>query len=268
MDSLWNVYVTWKEHAVKCTVQISSHNTVQSFDQFGFRVRLGTNWLWVSVQLQSLKCRISRHLRARSSLKLNIEFEFILKRVRGTTRTCSQSHRTDKYSEQSSIIWPVWLNGWMFVYELSVSGFESSCSHLNFRFRTCFEQEVPWHSGNYRVWIHSETRTLHEKNIQSVKKCFLRCYVSFFLFSGIDQSYQFVGCNTTSIFVFKCFTMFLSIMPSQKSDIINSFRTIFIKNSIIKCYIIKIYTRNTRLITWKCGITRIFIKKVYIIIYE
>ena len=26
------------------------------------------------------------------------------------------SHRTDKYSEHSSIIWPVWPNGWVFVY--------------------------------------------------------------------------------------------------------------------------------------------------------
>ena len=36
------------------------------------------------------------------------------------------------------------------------SGFESSCSDFTFRFRACFEQGVPWHSGNYRVWIHSE----------------------------------------------------------------------------------------------------------------
>ena len=28
-----------------------------------------------------------------------------------------------------SPIWPVWPNGWVFVYELSGSGFESSCSH-------------------------------------------------------------------------------------------------------------------------------------------
>ena len=39
--------------------------------------------------------------------------------------------------------------------------------NLNFRFPTCFEQGVPWHSGNYRVWIHSESRTWHDKNIQS-----------------------------------------------------------------------------------------------------
>ena len=61
---------------------------------------------------------------------------------------------------------PVWPNGWVFDYELSGSGFESSCSHLTFRLRACFEQGVPWHSDNYRVWIHSKTRTWHDKNIQ------------------------------------------------------------------------------------------------------
>ena len=30
-----------------------------------------------------------------------------------------------------------------------------------------FEQGVPWHSDNYRVWIHFETRTWYDKNIQS-----------------------------------------------------------------------------------------------------
>ena len=54
----------------------------------------------------------------------------------------------------------------MFLYELNGCGFESSCSHLNFRFCACFEQRVPWHSDNYRVWIHSETRTWRDKNIQ------------------------------------------------------------------------------------------------------
>ena len=47
------------------------------------------------------------------------------------------------------------------------SGLESSCIHLNFKFRACFEQGIPWHSGNYRVWIHSETCTCLGKSIQS-----------------------------------------------------------------------------------------------------
>ena len=39
--------------------------------------------------------------------------------------------------------------------------------HLSFRYRFCFEQEIPWHSGNYTVQIHSEMRTGHDNNIQS-----------------------------------------------------------------------------------------------------
>ena len=77
-------------------------------------------------------------------------------------------HSTDKHSQHSSLIWPVWLNGWVFSYELRGCEFESSCSHLNFKFHTFFKQGVPWHSGNYRVWIHSETCMWHDKNIQSM----------------------------------------------------------------------------------------------------
>ena len=32
------------------------------------------------------------------------------------------------------------------------------------------EQGVPWHSGNYRVLIHSDTRTWRDKNIQSRRR--------------------------------------------------------------------------------------------------
>ena len=72
-----------------------------------------------------------------------LECGFTLKRVRDVIRTYSQMHRTDKYSQHSSVIWPVWLNGWVFVYELSACGFESSCSHLIvllfLRFCFCFQ---------------------------------------------------------------------------------------------------------------------------------
>ena len=40
------------------------------------------------------------------------------------------------------------LNCWVIVYELSGCGFKSRCCHLNFRYCTCFEQGVLWHSGN------------------------------------------------------------------------------------------------------------------------
>ena len=84
-------------------------------------------------------------------VQATIECRFSLKQVRDMIITYSQVHRTDKCLQHISIIWPVWLNGWVFVYKLSGCGFESRCFHLNFRYRTCFEQGVPWHSGNYRV---------------------------------------------------------------------------------------------------------------------
>ena len=99
-------------------------------------------------------------------IQANIECGFTLKCIHDLIRTYSQMHCTDKYSQHSSIIWPVWLNDWVFIYELSGCGFESSCSHLNFRFCARFKQGTPWHSGNYRVWIHSEMRMWPDKNMQ------------------------------------------------------------------------------------------------------
>ena len=61
-----------------------------------------------------------------------IECGFTLKRIYDMIRTYSQMHHANKYSQQSSIIWPVWLNGRVFLCELSGCGFESRCSHLNF----------------------------------------------------------------------------------------------------------------------------------------
>ena len=55
-------------------------------------------------------------------------------------------HCTIKYSKHSSMIWPVWLNGWVFIYELSGGEFESCCCHWNLRYGTSFKQGVPWNS--------------------------------------------------------------------------------------------------------------------------
>ena len=44
-------------------------------------------------------------------IQATIECEFTLKRVREMTKTYSQMHRTDKYLEISSMIWPVLPNG-------------------------------------------------------------------------------------------------------------------------------------------------------------
>ena len=85
-------------------------------------------------------------------------------------------HRADKYSQRSSISWPVWLNGWVFVYKLNGFGFESSWSHLNFRFSAGFEQGVPWHSGNYSVdspWNTHVTWQKHTVSYQYVMKIYI-----------------------------------------------------------------------------------------------
>ena len=65
---------------------------------------------------------------------------------------------------------PVWLNGWVFVYELSGCRFESRCSHLNFRFRACFEQGVLEiqaiiECGFTLKHVHDMIRTYNQKNI-------------------------------------------------------------------------------------------------------
>ena len=80
-------------------------------------------------------------------MDLSVRWGFTLKLVRDMIIIYSQMHRKDKYSQQSSIIWPVWQNILVFVYELSGCGFETRCCHLNFRYGTCFEHGVPWHSG-------------------------------------------------------------------------------------------------------------------------
>ena len=51
---------------------------------------------------------------------------FTWKRVRNMTRTYSLMHRTGKYSEHSSVIWPVFANGLMFISGVRSSGFNSS----------------------------------------------------------------------------------------------------------------------------------------------
>ena len=67
-----------------------------------------------------------------SSLTLRqiYEYRFTQKAVHDMIKACSQMHRTDDYSQRSSIIWPVWLNDWVFVCELSGCGFASRCCHF------------------------------------------------------------------------------------------------------------------------------------------
>ena len=97
---------------------------------------------------------------------------FFLRKIRSVR--CTEIARTPEATVILSIkyeikLMSIWLQ--REVYKLSGCGFESRCSDLNFRFRACFEQGVPGHSGNYRMWIHSEMRTWHDKNSQLISIC-------------------------------------------------------------------------------------------------
>ena len=70
--------------------------------------------------------------------KATIEWGFTLKRVLDIIRTYGQIHSTDTFSQHKSIIWPFWLNGWVFVYELGGCGLMSHWSYLNSRYRASF----------------------------------------------------------------------------------------------------------------------------------
>ena len=100
-------------------------------------VRLWIKWLWVRIPLQSFKLQIWCLLQARSSLifRQTMECRFTLNLAGDKIVTYSQMHRTDTYSQRSSFIWPVWLNGRAFIYELSGCGFESRCSRLILQIR-------------------------------------------------------------------------------------------------------------------------------------
>ena len=139
---------------------------IKTYSQW-LSVPLWTKWLWIRVQMQSLKLQYLHLLWAKSPLTFGYYRVDSLKRVREMIKIYTQMHRTDNYSQHSSMIMPLWPSDWVFIYELSGCGFESSCSHLNLRFCAYFEQRVPWHSGNCRVWIHSERCTWHRKKIQS-----------------------------------------------------------------------------------------------------
>ena len=102
-------------------------------------------------------------------IQATTECGFTLKRVGDMKKRYSHVHCTDKYSEHSPTIRYVWPTGWVFVYELSGFGFQSSCSHLNFRFRGCLEQGAPRCWRNDRVQIQSEAGTSHDQMHQTCK---------------------------------------------------------------------------------------------------
>ena len=89
----------------------------------------------------------------------------------------------------------------------------------------------------------------------------------------ISISHHCLRCHTTGInfllIFFKCFAFFKFTTSSQKSHMNNSIRFILIKCIIIrKINFITICSKNTHLISKKCDVIKVFIKKEYIIISE
>ena len=98
-----------------------------------------------------------------------MEWQYTLKCVCDMIKTSVKSTiQINTGNTFQSLKRPVWLNCWVLVYKLSGCRFTSCCTHLNFRYCTCFDQGGPWHSGNYRVCIHCEMHTWHDKNIQAI----------------------------------------------------------------------------------------------------
>ena len=115
---------------------------------------------------------------------------------------------TLKWLQLDSNWQPVWVNGWVFVYELGGCGFESSCSHVNFRFCACFEQGVPWHLENNRVWIHSEICMWNDKDINLNTKirllfqsCPNICECFHFFRTKVENFLQFSNDTSLTILV-------------------------------------------------------------------
>ena len=84
-----------------------------------------------------------------------------------TCQVCVSEWIRSKYSQPSSMIWPIGPKGWVFVYELSGSGFESSCSHLNFIFQTAlhkefFDIQATIECGFTLKWVRHMIRTYNE----------------------------------------------------------------------------------------------------------
>ena len=108
-------FIYYVEQTIKCTVQICTQNTARSFGQFGQMVEcsfknqvvLGSSPVAVTSPSDFAPASSNELLDIQATIKCG----FTLKCVRDMTRTYSQMHRTDKYSEHSSIIWPVWPNG-------------------------------------------------------------------------------------------------------------------------------------------------------------
>ena len=93
---------------------------------------------------------------------------FTLKLARDVVITDIQMHRTDKFAQHSSIIWPIWLNGWVFVYELSRCGLESRCyqCHLSWLLFCFCRNQFFWLLCRWELFSFHSFLYLVKKNVR------------------------------------------------------------------------------------------------------
>ena len=103
---------------------------------------------------------------------LQTEEAFMLEEYKHThththTRTHTHTHTHNHLVRKRTlnhfaklVFWVLWLTCILSTYLYGI--------HLNFRYRTCSEEAVLWHSGNYIVHIYSEMLTSHDNKIQDI----------------------------------------------------------------------------------------------------
>ena len=132
-----------------------------------------------------------------------IESGFTRKCIRERMTTHSQMHRADKYSLQGSVIWPVWPNGCVFIYELGGCRFENRCSHLDKPF-VCKTCQTRIHKKSWELRL-SYICDIKNSKTETYWEC-QTCMSDKFLFSLVDNK-VIVQNSFNSSFSCKCQTL-------------------------------------------------------------
>ena len=114
----------WVFHFIRYVIV---NNMILHIDNTRFRVNLHSIIAWIS-RNSLLETDAISEFQVIATIHFETRTDMII--------TYSQIYRIDKYCQHSSIIWSVWLNGWVFVYKLSGYGFESRCFHYMFKHLT------------------------------------------------------------------------------------------------------------------------------------
>ena len=125
------------------------------------------------------------------NIQATVECIFTLKIVNDMTITYNQLHRTDKYSQQSSIICPAWLCGWVFVYELTQQIFQR---RFNVVFRLIWRRDVAQRQINVETTLR--TSTLKSTTFNNVETTLCISTLNWTTLDNVETTLSF----STSIF--------------------------------------------------------------------